>query len=262
MGLERTEIKAETHYRQSNCAKHGEHKEMGGSLMGRGIMWFGCSACKRAERDAEEAEAKRKDEEKRQARLESKMKAAGIPAAFRDRTFDSYETFTPEMVEAQRIVRDFAANFWSEHIKDGTFLVLGGDRGTGKSHLAIAAAQQVMSRGTAMYSRAADIIRRVRATWRRDSDQSEDEVLSLLSTGIDLLVIDEVGMQRGTEDEQIILFDVLDRRYADLRPTILLTNLDGREFAEFLGPRIMDRLRERAVFIPFKWESYRSRPAF
>lgn len=262
MTFEKATITAETHYRDAVCPVHGAHKEMGGSLMGRGVMWFGCSVCKKAERDAEAEEARRQEEAKRQARIEGRLKAAGIPNAFRDRDFDGFKTFSTEMENALRIVRGFADDFWTRHHREGTFLVLGGERGTGKSHLALAAAQQVMARGTAMYARTGDLIRRVRATWRRDSEQSEDEVLALLSTGIDLLVIDEVGMQRGTEDEQLILFDIIDRRYADLRPTILLTNLEGREFAEFLGPRIMDRLRERAIFVPFKWQSYRGRAEF
>lgn len=249
-----------THQRESTCPTHGAFTENGGSFFaGDEPRWFGCSTCNKAARSAEEAEATRREEAARQSRIEARLNAAGIPMAFRDRTFDAYETLTPEMADAARIVREFAGDFWSRHNRAGTFLVLGGERGTGKSHLAIAAAAAVMARGTAMYTRAGDLIRRVRGTWRRDSQQSEEEVLSLFSVGIDLLVIDEVGVQRGTEDEQLILFDVLDRRYSELRPTILLTNLSGPAFAEFLGPRIMDRLRERAVFVPFKWESYRGR---
>ena len=65
-------------------------------------------------------------------------------------------------------------------------------------------------------------------------------------------------MQRGTEDEQVILFDVLNRRYRENKPTILLTNLGGKGLTEFLGPRIIDRLKEKAVFVPFRWDSYRN----
>lgn len=251
-----------THERESSCAQHGSFTEKGGSLFGGDdarVMWFGCAPCNASARAVEEAEATRREESARQARIEARLNAAGIPAAFRDRSFDSFEAPTVEMADAVRIVREFAEGFWTRHKQAGTFLVLGGERGTGKSHLAIAAASMVMARGTAMYTRAGDLIRRVRGTWRRDSPQSEEEVLNLFSVGIDLLVIDEVGLQRGTEDEQLILFDVLDRRYSELRPTILLTNLTGPAFAEFLGPRIMDRLRERAVFVPFRWESYRGR---
>lgn len=253
-----------THQRQGNCAVHGPFTENGGSFFGgddEKVMWFGCSICSKAAIAAEEADALAKQEQQRQARLEAKLNAAGIPQAFRVRNFDNYQTFTPEMETALRVLREFGDNFWTRHAPAGTFLVLAGDRGTGKSHLAIAAAQQVMKRGTAMYTRVGDLIRRVRSTWRRDSPQSEEEVLHMLSVGMDLLVIDEVGVQTGTDDEQRILFDILDRRYAELKPTIMLTNLEGKEFAEFIGPRIIDRLRERGMYVKFKWESYRGRAA-
>lgn len=254
-------IEPQVHERPATCQVHGEYTERGGSLIaGRNIMWFGCPTCSKAEREAEEAETKRKEEQQRQARIEARMKAAGIPEAFRDRTFDNYRAETPEQQHAVAVMREFAENFWSRHRRAGTFAVLAGTPGTGKSHLALACAPAVMKRGTAMYLRTADIIRRVRATWRRDSDQTEEEVLHALA-GLDLLIIDEVGVQRGTEDEQMILFDVMDRRYAELKPTILLTNLSGQAFVEFMGPRIMDRLKERAVFVPCKWESFRGRAA-
>lgn len=38
---------------------------------------------------------------------------------------------------------------------------------------------------------------------------------------VPLLVIDEIGMQYGTESGQNHLFDVLGRRYRDMMPTIL-----------------------------------------
>lgn len=245
--------------RAAACGVHGAHTERGMQFMaGSPIRWAGCSACNVAEREREEDEAKRKVEAQRQARIESKLKAAGIPPALRERSFDDYEVASGEQQSALDAVREFADNFWTRHLPAGAVLVLAGERGTGKGHLAIACAKQVMQRGTAMYLRTADLIRMVRATWRRDSKHSEQEVIDTLCA-LDLLVIDELGVQRGTDDEQIILFDVIDRRYADLRPTILITNLNGAAFAEVIGPRIMDRLRERAVFVPFNWASYRGR---
>ncbi|WVS23931.1 hypothetical protein QkW1_8 [Ralstonia phage QkW1] len=247
--------------RESNCDVHGAYTERGGSLTGREdrIMWFGCPECSKAAREREEADARAKEEWERQQRIERRMKLSGIPMGFRDRTFDSFIAETPEQQHAVSVAREFAENFWTRHAPAGTFLVFGGNPGTGKSHLAIAAAQSVMQRGTAMYLDAMDLIRRVRATWRRDSEQSEEDVLHMLGGTLDLLVIDEIGVQRGTEDEQMILFDVLNRRYRDLRPTILLTNLGGKALAEFLGPRVMDRLMERSIMVAFKWGSHRAK---
>ena len=249
-----------SYWRTSVCEQHGQFKEIGGSLSGREdrVRWLGCVTCNKAERDAEAAQARAKEEAERQARIEGRMNASGIPLAFRGRTFDNFIVESEEMQYARDIASNFAEYFWSKHIREGSFLVMGGVTGTGKSHLALAIAQVVMLRGTAMYMDAVDLIRRVRGTWRRDSPKSEEEMFHLLGS-IDLLIVDEVGVQRGTDDEQNVIFDVINRRYRDNRPTILLTNLDGRSLIEFLGPRVMSRLSERAQFLSFQWEDWRRR---
>ena len=101
-----------------------------------------------------------------------------------------------------------------------------------------------------------DLIRAVRDTWRRDSEKTETQVLSYLER-LDLLVIDEVGVQYGTDGEITILFDVLDRRYREVRPTILLTNQDKDGFKKFIGERTFDRLSETCRWVPFDWASFR-----
>lgn len=252
-----------TFHRDSQCAEHGAHSEMGGSMTGRDdrVRWFGCPACNKAERTTEADAALAAEEAARQGRIEVRLKTSGIPQAFRGRSFDNFVVENADMQHAVDVVREFALNFWSRHVLDGAVLVLGGVTGTGKSHLALAAAQLVMARGTAMYLDAMELIRRVRGTWRRDATQSEEAMLNVLGGEIDLLIIDEVGVQRGTDDEQMIMFDVLNRRYRDNRPTILLTNLDGRSFVEFMGPRVMSRLAERAQYVNFNWGDWRRRKA-
>ena len=86
--------------------------------------------------------------------------------------------------------------------------------------------------------------------------------------GLDPLVIDEVGIQFGTDTERMILYEILDLRYEAPcgRPVSLTTNITALKTLEgFLGERIIDRLFEgesKAVF--FDWESHRrcrSRPS-
>ncbi len=63
------------------------------------------------------------------------------------------------------------------------------------------------------------------------------------------------------------MFDILDRRYNDLKPTLVITNLPKEGTADkpgldtYLGPRNYDRLRENGgTIIPFDWASERGRP--
>lgn len=241
--------------RPATCPEHGDYEERGINLLGHRTIWTGCPACNQAAADKEAARQRAIDEAAAQRRMEDRLDVSGIPLRFRDRTFATFQASSPEQERAREIAQDFADHF-DRHRKQGTFLVFSGNPGTGKSHLAIAAGQAVLNRSTVAYLRVSDMIRTVRGTWRRDAERSEDATIRTLGD-VGLLILDEVGVQSGTDNEQNILFDVLDRRYANCRPTILLTNLPSKEFREFVGERLFDRMKEIAVWVPFKWDSYR-----
>lgn len=248
-------IRRET--RNAECAEHGTYTEEGIALPfgKRETKWMGCKTCASIRQAEIEAQERTEQERQRQRRMEQRLSQSGIPMRFRDRTFDNFVADTDAKRNALQIASDFAANF-DEHMQTGTTVVFSGKPGTGKSHLALAAAMSVMTNGTAMYLNALDLVRMVRDTWRRDSEMTESAVLHELST-VSLLVIDEIGVQYGTEGEQVILFDVLNRRYRDLMPTILLTNLGKAGMKEFIGERSFDRLREGGIWVAFDWESHR-----
>ena len=74
----------------------------------------------------------------------------------------------------------------------------------------------------------------------------------------DLLILDEVGVQFGSDTEKLILFDVLNERYEKRRPTLVLSNLSLPDVEQYLGERIFDRLREDGgEAVVFDWESHR-----
>lgn len=60
----------------------------------------------------------------------------------------------------------------------------------------------------------------------------------------DLLVLDELGVQFKTEGEQLHLFDIINGRYLDVKPTVLITNLQPSDLRGLLGDRSFDRLLE------------------
>ena len=74
-------------------------------------------------------------------------------------------------------------------------------------------------------------------------------------------MLDEIGVQFATDAERIQMFDILNRRYADLRPTVLITNLKVPEIEETLGERVFDRFREVATVVTFDWPSFRGKRA-
>jgi DNA replication protein DnaC len=136
--------------------------------------------------------------------------------------------------------------------------VFSGLPGTGKSHLAAAIMISLIDgKRQVQYVACMAMIRAVRDTWRKGAEQSERSVIAHFGTTVDLLVIDEVGVQYGSDSEQTILFEILDRRYSEMRPTILLTNQDKAGFKSLVGDRVFDRLSETCRWVAFDWESYR-----
>lgn len=242
--------------RNASCPEHGEYVSRSLMVMGDRTTWSHCPTCIRIDTERKETEKRIDEERDRQRRIESKLNQAGIPMRFRNRSFDSYKAETKGQLNALNIAKEYAIEF-KERFAEGSTLVFSGMPGTGKSHLAVAICHHVMNDGyTAMYINALDAIRLVRSTWSRSSERSESDVLSMLA-GVDLLALDEVGVQYGTEGEKVILFDIINRRYQDEMPSVLMTNQGVDGFKEYLGERAFDRLREAGKWVAFDWQSHR-----
>lgn len=243
--------------RDAACPAHGQFTSVGRRLIRREV-WSSCPACEAERVAAEERERAAERAALAERRRIEALQAAAIPARFHERAFDGYVADTDAKRYALTVARSYAEG-WRESAQTGAGLIFAGLPGTGKSHLAACILKAVMAGGgVARYVTCMDMIRAVRDTWRRDSERSERELLRLLGSEIDVLAIDEIGAQYGTDGEAQILFDVLDRRYREMRPTILLTNQDKRGFAAVVGERVMDRLRETSRWVPFDWASYRA----
>jgi DNA replication protein DnaC len=236
--------------REAVCPQHGPF----GSRNIFQNVWSKCPTCEDERRAAEETEASRQAAEDAERRHLGMLDGARIPQRFRGRSFDNFIAATDAQRHALTVARDFAENF-AEHSRKGAGLIMAGRPGTGKSHLAGAILQALLTPNV-RYATCMDMIRAVRDTWRRDSERTETQLLGYLEC-LDLLVIDEVGMQYGTEGEQTILFDVLDRRYREVKPIVILTNQDKAGFKTFVGERTFDRLAETARWVPFDWDSHR-----
>jgi DNA replication protein DnaC len=241
-----------------DCPDHGKYAAQGVFRSNiKRTTWTRCPACHAAEEQAAMAEAEQRAAAARAASIERNLKLASIPKRFLDRGFNNFIASGPQQAAALTTCRAYAEDF-DEALRSGGSLILSGGPGTGKSHMAAAVMQRVMADGNSVqYATCMDMIRSIRGTWRRDSERTEDDVLRELGETLDLLVIDEIGVQYGTDGEQNVLFDVLDRRYRQMRPSILISNAGRRQFQEYVGDRVYDRLRETAKWVPFDWDSYR-----
>ncbi|EOF6019429.1 ATP-binding protein, partial [Salmonella enterica] len=94
------------------------------------------------------------------------------------------------------------AQSWPERLASGTGLVMTGNCGTGKNHLAVSMAKNIIRNHLARVE-ITDVMRLTRAvksTWRHDTGSTEDEIIERFAS-LDLLIIDEVGVQFGSPAE-------------------------------------------------------------
>lgn len=244
--------------RTEQCATHGPFE----SRCFVGSSWTRCPTCSaEAEaKDKTQLEAKERDD-RRQA-WQRRIGEAGIPERFQNRSLQSFVAETEAQARALEFASSYADGF-DDALATGRSALFIGKPGTGKTHLAVGIGLRVMRRDnrTVLFMTVMRAIRRVKDTWSRESTESETQAIAALVFP-DLLILDEVGVQFGSDTEKLILFDVLNERYEKRRPTLLLSNLLLDDVKGYLGERVFDRLREDGgEAIPFDWASWRGRLA-
>lgn len=249
-------LHAEPKTKPAVCDTHGAYE----SRCFIGSIWSKCPTCGAETAAKERAEAETRERESRLQAWQRKIGDAGIPERFRDRSLHGFVVKTFAQGNALEFAQSYADNF-DTALKTGRSALFLGKPGTGKTHLAVGIGMQIMQRDnrSVLFTTVMRAIRRVKDTWSRDSRESESEAIAALVFP-DLLILDEVGVQFGSETEKLILFDVLNERYEKRRPTLMLSNLGLDDVRAFLGDRIFDRLREDGgESIVFDWESYRGK---
>ncbi|TCJ96171.1 DNA replication protein DnaC [Volucribacter psittacicida] len=243
------------------CEKHGVYTQhcrkttlFGGKTLENKTR---CPRCLQQEISALEAEIRQVEQAYTQRKINDLKAKSGVAKRFEQASFDNYQDLDVNS-KAKRVCEAYAKK-WQERKAVGGGLILTGKPGTGKSHLACAIANYVIEKyqDDVLMTTALRIMRKVKSTWEKNADLTESEVIEVY-VDKDLLIIDEVGVQFGSEAEKIILFEIINERYEQLKPTILISNLLEDELAGYIGERVIDRMREgKGAMIAFDWESYR-----
>ena len=74
---------------------------------------------------------------------------------------------------------------------------------------------------------------------------------------VPFLVIDDFGVQRNTEWESEMLYNLIDSRYAEERPIIITSNFNIDKFKEVANGRVYSRVLEMCKIIHLDLPDYR-----
>jgi DNA replication protein DnaC len=150
--------------------------------------------------------------------------------------------FANAIVDHQ-VVAEWVARFVADW-RAAPSLLLAGEPGTGKTHLAFAALRAVALDAA---QRRQPVRFRVvthphlNHQLRPKADTTHEHVLERYET-VDLLLLDDIGAGRQTDWTADGLYRLVDHRWSTPLPSIYTTNLSPEDLAEAVSPRVVSRI--------------------
>ena len=202
----------------------------------------------------QEQEHRRRESEERCQRMESirRRKAHGLQDRYLyDYTFAHDSGKNPVMAKARAYVAH-----WQEAFKRNIGLLLFGDVGTGKSFAAGCIANALLDQDVpVLMTNFPTVLSRLSGTF------GEERAAFLDSLGeYDLLIIDDLGVERNTGYTMEQMYSIVDSRYRSGKPLIVTTNLKLDELKhppDLAHARIYDRILERCAPILIAGKNFR-----
>ena len=193
---------------------------------------------------------------KRQRHIEYLVKTSRLPQPCKllaDFDFD----FQPKL--NRKLIMELAS---LRFIEKGESILLLGDNGTGKSHLAQSLALLAcQGEYKTHYTTCSELIIDLNSgVYEKTLDKRMRKYINP-----ELLIIDEMGHDRlelQVIKEAHLLFKVIDQRYKENKPLIFTTNIEEQDWPDFLGDpistsAILDRIFHHSVIVRINGPSYR-----
>jgi DNA replication protein DnaC len=185
--------------------------------------------------------------------------ACRIPPRYEHCSFANFAAVNRSHEVALTQAMQYASRYPLLGADEGLGLLLTGDTGLGKTHLAVSVLREIVSmkgvRG--QFWDFQQLIREIKSSYDPETKTTELQVLSpVIET--DVLVLDDLGAWRITDWMNDTLFQIINSRYLARRPTVITTNFrdvppqqaakaDHLVRKEFLVDRVGQRLRSRLM---------------
>lgn len=177
--------------------------------------------------------------------------------AFSDKTFETFDATVPGVAEAYEIAHGYLDQIapGATNEKTPTWLLLTGNFGCGKSHLAAAIANEAVHRHIkTLFTIVPDLLDHLRASYAPTSRVRYDERIESVRT-IYLLILDDLGTENASPWAAEKLYQIINYRYNYRLPTVITTNRPLNDIEPRIRSRIWDRQLARHVLV--QAEDYR-----
>lgn len=172
-------------------------------------------------------------------------------------SFDSFsltyypgENYTP-MKNILEYTKQYAATFSAR----SRSILMFGQTGLGKTHLSLAIANVVLSKGySVVYDSAINILRNIEK--EHFSHEHSSEMIDLVMN-TDLLILDDLGTEYETPFYNATIYNIINTRLNRNKPSIISTNLDLAGIGRRYDKRVMSRIVSTYSCLEFKGEDVR-----
>ena len=184
-----------------------------------------------------------------QARAGVLLAAARIPKRYEHCELASYTTDFPGAHRSLAFAHLSACKFAQEYDpRDGTGLLIIGQIGTGKTHLAVGITKElILNKGVpCLFYDYRELLKEIQNSYNAAVQTTELDVLRPVFE-TDVLVLDELGAVKPTEWVWDTVSLILNTRYNNNRTTIITTNFEDQPAAGANGSMSLPRGRRRAL---------------
>lgn len=210
--------------------------------------------CRKEERERVENGFRAEESQRRIAEL---RKLSLMDAKVRSVRFSTY-LVNEENQKILKIAKRYVENF-DQMLSKSQGLLFWGNVGTGKSYTAAAIANELLDRKIPVIMTSF-----VKLLNELGGFENDDSAYINKLNAADLLVIDDLGAERGTDFTLEKVYDIIDSRYRSNKPIILTTNLswnDMKNCTDIRYNRIYDRIFEMCYPVKVDGRSWRKREA-
>lgn len=146
--------------------------------------------------------------------------------------FDNFEVNSNNKKVYQSL-KNYSEKLVNEVERKGLILV--GNNGVGKTHLACSIANELIKDGIPIiYGTLINLLAELKNTYDIDNNISEMKIIKLYEK-VDLLIIDDLGKEKPSEWGLEKLFTIINSRYENNLPVIITTNYDQNSLLDRLS---------------------------
>ncbi len=172
----------------------------------------------------------------------------------------SFDTFSlsyykgDDYFTMERIL-NFARNYAENFSPDSESILMFGKTGLGKTHLSLAIANTVLSKGySVIYDSIINILRKIER--EHFSREHSAEMINLVMD-TELLILDDLGTEYETAFYASTIYNIINTRLNSGKPTIISTNLDYASIRRRYDERVVSRITAVYTCMEFKGEDVR-----